>query len=66
MTVLAPEASSQTVKALLSLRELILSGELTPGERISELYVVERLVVSRTPIRLALKDLGVTLVGFIE
>ncbi len=46
--------SSQTVKALLSLRELILSGDLRPGERISELSVVERLAVSRTPIRMAL------------
>ena len=54
MTVLAQEASSQTVKALLSLRELILSGELKPGDRISELSVVERLGVSRTPIRMAL------------
>jgi GntR family transcriptional regulator of vanillate catabolism len=52
--VLAQEASSQTVKALLSLRELILSGELKPGDRISELSVVERLGVSRTPIRMAL------------
>jgi len=47
-------ASSQTVKALLSLRDLILSGELKPGDRISELSVVERLGVSRTPIRMAL------------
>src|SRR3954463_12816087 len=47
-------ASPQTVKALLSLRDLILSGELRPGERISELSVVERLGVSRTPIRMAL------------
>src|SRR5204863_5226853 len=47
-------SSSQTVKALLSLRDLILSGELKPGERISELSVVERLGVSRTPIRMAL------------
>ena len=46
--------SSQTVKALLSLRELILSGELKAGDRISELSVVERLGVSRTPIRMAL------------
>jgi GntR family transcriptional regulator, vanillate catabolism transcriptional regulator len=46
--------SSQTVKALLSLRELILSGELRPGDRISELSVVERLGMSRTPIRMAL------------
>jgi GntR family transcriptional regulator of vanillate catabolism len=46
--------SSQTVKALLSLRDLILTGELKPGDRISELSVVERLGVSRTPIRMAL------------
>jgi GntR family transcriptional regulator of vanillate catabolism len=56
VTALTPDdrASSQTVKALLSLRELILSGELKPGDRISELSVVERLGVSRTPIRMAL------------
>jgi GntR family transcriptional regulator of vanillate catabolism len=46
--------SSQTVKALLSLRDLILTGELKAGDRISELAVVERLGVSRTPIRMAL------------
>jgi len=47
-------ASSQTVKAQLALRELILSGELKPGDRISELSIVERLGMSRTPIRMAL------------
>ncbi|WP_029010557.1 GntR family transcriptional regulator [Azospirillum halopraeferens] len=46
--------NAQTVKALLKLRELILSGELKPGERVPELGIVERLGVSRTPIRLAL------------
>lgn len=46
--------TSQTVRALLGLRELVLGGELTPGERISELWVVERLGVSRTPVRAAL------------
>ncbi|MDO9441083.1 MAG: GntR family transcriptional regulator [Beijerinckiaceae bacterium] len=45
---------SQTVKALLSLRDLILSGALRPGERISELSMVERTGVSRTPVRMAL------------
>lgn len=45
---------SQTVTALLRLRELILSGALPPGERLSELSVVERLGVSRTPVRAAL------------
>jgi GntR family transcriptional regulator of vanillate catabolism len=44
-------SASQTVRALLGLRELILGGELGPGERISELWVVERLGVSRTPVR---------------
>lgn len=47
-------AASQTVRALLGLRELILGGQLSPGERISELGVVERLGVSRTPVRAAL------------
>ena len=58
MTVQRTEASSQTVKALLSLRDLILTGELKAGDRISELSVVERLGVSRTPIRMALVRLG--------
>jgi GntR family transcriptional regulator of vanillate catabolism len=47
-------SSSQTVRTLLGLRELILGGQLSPGERISELGVVERLGVSRTPVRAAL------------
>lgn len=47
-------SSSQTVSALLKLRELILSGEVKAGERMSELVLVERLSVSRTPIRAAL------------
>ncbi|MEX2126696.1 MAG: GntR family transcriptional regulator [Xanthobacteraceae bacterium] len=51
-------SSSQTVRALLKLRELILSGELQPGERVSELPLVERLGVSRTPLRAALLRLG--------
>jgi GntR family transcriptional regulator, vanillate catabolism transcriptional regulator len=45
---------SQTVKAQLRLRELIVGGELKPGHRIAELALVERLSVSRTPIRMAL------------
>ncbi|PTW63463.1 GntR family transcriptional regulator [Breoghania corrubedonensis] len=48
------KATSQTVKALLALRDLILSGELKRGERIAELSVVDRLGVSRTPLRMAL------------
>lgn len=50
----ADGGQNQTVRALLRLRELILSGELAPGERIAELAMVERLGMSRTPIRSAL------------
>jgi len=52
----APEesAGSQAVKAQLRLRELILAGQLPGGARIAELAIVERLGMSRTPIRAAL------------
>ena len=55
----APEeaSSSQAVKAQLRLREMILAGELPGGSRIAELAIVERLGVSRTPIRAALMRL---------
>lgn len=49
--------ASQTVKAQLRLRELIVGGELAPGERVPELALVERLGVSRTPVRSALNKL---------
>jgi len=58
------KSASQTVKAQLSLRDLILSGDLKPGDRISELSVVERLGISRTPIRMALVRLEEE--GFLE
>jgi GntR family transcriptional regulator, vanillate catabolism transcriptional regulator len=48
---------SQGMRALLRLRELILSGEFRHGDRVSELPLVERLGVSRTPVRLALAKL---------
>ena len=47
-------ALSQTVRAQLRLRELIVGGELKPGVRIAEMTLVERLGASRTPIRMAL------------
>jgi len=49
---------NQTTRALLELREMILRGELEPGERLSELAVVQRLGVSRTPVRAALQRLA--------
>ncbi|HEY2603840.1 MAG TPA: GntR family transcriptional regulator [Thermoleophilaceae bacterium] len=51
------DGTSQTMRALLRLRELLLSGEFEPGARMSELPLVERLGVSRTPLRLALAAL---------
>jgi GntR family transcriptional regulator of vanillate catabolism len=48
---------TQITRALLRLRELIISGEFAPGARMSELPLVERLGVSRTPLRLALAAL---------
>jgi GntR family transcriptional regulator of vanillate catabolism len=50
--------ASQTSRALFSIRELLLLGEFPPGERMSELPLVARLGVSRTPIRLALERLA--------
>ena len=45
---------SQTVKAQLALRELVLGGAVAAGERLTEQGMVDRLGVSRTPIRAAL------------
>src|SRR5687768_8105067 len=52
------DVASQTARALVSVRELLLRGHFAPGERVSELPLVARLGVSRTPIRLALERLG--------
>ncbi|KAF1020714.1 MAG: Glc operon transcriptional activator [Paracidovorax wautersii] len=52
-----PAAASQAMKAQLQLRELILSGELPARSRLTEVAVVERLGVSRTPVRTALLKL---------
>jgi GntR family transcriptional regulator of vanillate catabolism len=53
----ADSGASQAVKAQLRLREMILAGELPGGARIAELAIVEKLGVSRTPIRAALMRL---------
>jgi len=54
---LPEESGSQVVKAQLRLRELILAGELPGGARIAELAIVEKIGISRTPIRAALMRL---------
>ncbi len=48
------EGGSQAVKVQLKLREMVLAGDLQAGSRITELGLVEKLGVSRTPIRAAL------------
>jgi len=50
-------ANSQTTKATLGLRELLLDGAFKPRERVPELRLVEELGVSRTPLRIALMTL---------
>jgi GntR family transcriptional regulator of vanillate catabolism len=60
---LSPSAISQTDRAVLTIREMLLRGDFKPGERISELPLTERLLavdvnVSRTPLRLALDRLA--------
>jgi GntR family transcriptional regulator, vanillate catabolism transcriptional regulator len=48
----------QGTRALIMLRDMILSGELRGGARLRELALVEQLRLSRTPIRFALGRLA--------
>jgi GntR family transcriptional regulator of vanillate catabolism len=56
-TDIGTATESAQVRAQLRLREMILAGELPGGTRIAELAIVEKLGVSRTPIRAALMRL---------
>lgn len=49
--------SPQILRAVLRLRELILTGALPPGRRVAELKLVGEVGVSRTPLRLAMETL---------
>ncbi len=49
--------TSQSLKALLGIREMVFSGEVGPGVRLSEVTLSGRLGISRTPIRAALAQL---------
>src|SRR5687768_6892132 len=53
-----PDDESQSARAFIGLRKMLLQGEFARGERISELPLVARLGTSRTPIRLALERLA--------
>ena len=52
-----PDGESQTLRALVEMRELLVRGEFKPGERIREIPLAARLGVSRTPLRLVLDRL---------
>lgn len=45
-------------RALATLRDLIMGGDLAPGARLGEVELAERLRVSRTPVREALSRLA--------
>src|SRR5262245_31911852 len=61
MTDRPPKLKDQAYEQL---RALVLSGELEPGDRISERQLVARLGMSKTPIRVALERLERD--GFLE
>lgn len=51
------KVASQTLKALLGIRDLVMGGRIAVGERLSEVPLAEQLGISRTPIRAALARL---------
>jgi GntR family transcriptional regulator of vanillate catabolism len=53
-----PEVPARESRVVVALREMILRGDLAPGERLGEVALAERLGVSRTPIRQALPALA--------
>jgi GntR family transcriptional regulator, vanillate catabolism transcriptional regulator len=57
-------SSSQTARATLALREMLVQGELRPGEKIREVPLSARLRISRIPLHLALERLANE--GFLE
>jgi GntR family transcriptional regulator of vanillate catabolism len=62
---LAPDQrTSQTARATLALREMLVQGQFTPGERMREVPLANQLGISRVPLRLALERLAHE--GFVE
>jgi len=51
------QPSNQTARIVYQLSQLIIRGELVPGEKLAEIPLAERFGVSRTPIRHALSVL---------
>lgn len=50
--------ASRANRALMGVRDLIISGELNAGDRLHEVALSERLGLSRTPLRAALSQLS--------
>jgi GntR family transcriptional regulator, vanillate catabolism transcriptional regulator len=50
--------SSQLSQAVIRIREMILQGQLSPGSRVAEAPLADRLGTSRTPVRQALPVLA--------
>lgn len=57
-------SSSQTARATLALREMLVQGRLRPGEKIREVPLAQQLNISRIPLHLALERLANE--GFLE
>ena len=55
---------SQTERATLALREMLVRGELAPGEKIREVPLAQQLNISRIPLHLALERVASE--GFLE
>src|SRR4051812_10070840 len=49
---------TQTVRAAMLLRQMLLRGDFKPGERLREIPLAEHAGVSRIPLRLALEQLA--------
>jgi GntR family transcriptional regulator of vanillate catabolism len=58
------EGTSQTARATLALREMLVQGMFRPGERLREIPLAKEIGVSRIPLRLALERLAHE--GFVE
>ncbi|MGH1331400.1 MAG: GntR family transcriptional regulator [Paracoccaceae bacterium] len=52
------QALSAAQRAVLALRDMVMSGDLAPGERLYEAGLAENLGLSRTPVREALMHLA--------
>lgn len=57
MPAVEQKRDTQTLKALLGVRNLVLGGSMAAGERLLEIAIAQQLGVSRTPLRAALSRL---------